>query len=40
MRASVVEAADALVEQQAAQPFGHPYVPTGGGYDWGSNGLS
>ncbi|QHT58219.1 glycoside hydrolase family 9 [Cellulomonas sp. H30R-01] len=39
VRASVVDAADALVEQQATQPFGLPYVPTNGRYDWGSNGL-
>ena len=39
VRASVVEAADALREQQATQPFGHPYVPSTGRYDWGSNGL-
>ncbi|AEE45616.1 glycoside hydrolase family 9 protein [Cellulomonas fimi] len=39
VRASVVDAADALVEAQATQPFGHPYVPTSGRYDWGSNGL-
>ncbi|GEL99099.1 glycoside hydrolase family 9 protein [Cellulomonas terrae] len=39
VRAAVVEAADALRDQQATQPFGHPYVPTTGRYDWGSNGL-
>ncbi|GEK20769.1 glycoside hydrolase family 9 protein [Cellulomonas xylanilytica] len=39
VRASVVQAADALVAQQATQPFGHPYVPSTGRYDWGSNGL-
>jgi endoglucanase len=39
VRTSVVDAADDLVAQQATQPFGHPYVPTSGRYDWGSNGL-
>ncbi|GEL94389.1 glycoside hydrolase family 9 protein [Cellulomonas composti] len=38
-RARVVAAADALVARQAANPFGHPYVPDDGRYDWGSNGL-
>ncbi len=38
-RALVVEAADALVETQGSQPFGHPYAPRDGRYDWGSNGL-
>lgn len=39
VRAAVVEAADALRRQRATQPFGHPYVPSTGRYDWGSNGL-
>ncbi len=39
VRASVVAAADALLAAQAAQPFGHPYAPRDGAYDWGSNGL-
>ncbi|MDM8083584.1 glycoside hydrolase family 9 protein [Cellulomonas cellasea] len=38
-RASVVDAADAILAVQAAQPFGHPYAPPDGRYDWGSNGL-
>jgi endoglucanase len=36
---SVVAAADALLETQAAQPFGHPYAPPSGLYDWGSTHL-
>ena len=37
IRASVVTAADALVAAQKAEPFGQPYAPKGGLYDWGSN---
>lgn len=39
VRASVVEAADALVDLVARQPFGQPYAPADGRYEWGSNGL-
>lgn len=39
VRAAVAAAADVLRDQQATQPFGHPYVPTTGRYEWGSNGL-
>ena len=38
VRDSVLEAADALVELQADQPFGQPYVGVDGGFEWGSNG--
>ncbi|HEY0217881.1 MAG TPA: glycoside hydrolase family 9 protein [Cellulomonas sp.] len=37
VRASVVAGADALVAQQATQPFGQPYAPEDGRYVWGSN---
>jgi endoglucanase len=37
VRASVVAAAERLVELQAAQPWGQPYAPVDG-WDWGSNG--
>jgi endoglucanase len=39
VRASVLAAADAYLETQAAQPFGHPYAPPEGIYDWGSTHL-
>ncbi len=39
VRASVTAAADAMLATQAGQPFGHPYAPLDGRYDWGSNGL-
>jgi endoglucanase len=35
--ASVLEAADRLIELQTGQPWGQPYAPEGG-WDWGSNG--
>jgi endoglucanase len=38
VRAAVVEAADAWLAVQAAQPFGQPYAPRDGRYAWGSNG--
>lgn len=37
IRQSVVDAADALIADQKAQPFGQPYAPKEGLYDWGSN---
>ncbi len=37
VRASVVTAADRLLEVQRAQPWGQPYAPATG-WDWGSNG--
>ncbi|MBD9700050.1 glycoside hydrolase family 9 protein [Flavimobilis sp. GY10621] len=39
VRRSVVDAAEATLARQATQPFGTAYVPDGGRYDWGSNGL-
>ncbi len=36
---SVVAAADRFLATQAAQPFGHPYAPPSGLYDWGSTHL-
>ena len=35
--ASVLEAADRLIELQSGQPWGQPYAPESG-WDWGSNG--
>jgi endoglucanase len=35
--ASVVAAAQRYLSDQAANPFGHPYLPYGGTYQWGSN---
>jgi endoglucanase len=37
IRASVIEAAERLVDLQARQPWSQPYAPTNG-WDWGSNG--
>ena len=37
VRASVLAAADAYLADQAAQPFGQPYAPSGNNYGWGSN---
>jgi endoglucanase len=37
VRASVVAAAERLVQLQRAQPWGQPYAPPAG-WDWGSNG--
>jgi endoglucanase len=37
--ATVMAAADRLVELQAAQPWGQPYAPADG-WDWGSNRIS
>lgn len=37
IRSSVVDAADRLIADQRAQPFGQPYAPPQGLYDWGSN---
>ena len=37
VRASVVEAADAYLAAQGAQPWGSVYSPSSGDYDWGSN---
>jgi endoglucanase len=37
IRASVVAAADLLLDLQARQPWGQPYAPKDG-WDWGSNG--
>lgn len=37
IRSSVVDAADKLLADQKAQPFGQPYAPKEGLYDWGSN---
>ncbi|WP_413331390.1 glycoside hydrolase family 9 protein [Microbacterium sp. 2P06AB] len=37
IRASVVDAAERLIADQRAQPFGQPYAPNEGLYDWGSN---
>ncbi|WP_448629734.1 glycoside hydrolase family 9 protein [Cellulomonas soli] len=39
VRRSVVAAAEELLATQAAQPFGTPYAPRDGRYDWGSTGL-
>lgn len=39
VRASVVAGADALLALQETQPFGHPYAPASGLYDWGSTHL-
>ena len=39
VRASVVAAAEGLLATQAAEPFGTPYAPRDGRYDWGSTGL-
>lgn len=39
VRASVVAAADELLATLATQPFGTPYAPRDGRYDWGSTGL-
>ena len=38
-QAAVVASADALLAVQAGQPFGHPYAPASGLYDWGSTHL-
>lgn len=37
IRQSVVDAAEKLIDDQKAQPFGQPYAPKEGLYDWGSN---
>ncbi|OWP20971.1 hypothetical protein CBF90_13685 [Microbacterium sp. AISO3] len=37
IRASVIDAAERLIADQRAQPFGQPYAPDEGLYDWGSN---
>jgi endoglucanase len=34
--ASVLEGADRYLATQAGEPFGHPYAPPDGQYDWGS----
>ena len=39
VRASVVAGANDLLDLQAGQPFGHPYAPESGLYDWGSTHL-
>lgn len=39
IRKSVLEAADRLIAIAETQPFGHPYAPSSGKYDWGSNHL-
>ncbi|MCC0040245.1 MAG: glycoside hydrolase family 9 protein [Brucellaceae bacterium] len=38
-RQSIVDAADRYLDTQAGEPFGQPYAPPGGRYDWGSNHL-
>ncbi|RAZ34482.1 glycosyl hydrolase family 5 [Microbacterium sp. SMR1] len=37
IRTSVIDAAERLIADQRAQPFGQPYAPDEGLYDWGSN---
>ncbi|MDF2560501.1 MAG: hypothetical protein K0R99_1947 [Microbacterium sp.] len=37
IRGSVIDAAERLIADQRAQPFGQPYAPDEGLYDWGSN---
>lgn len=39
VRRSIIDAADRSLRVQNAQPFGHPYAPANGRYDWGSNHL-
>jgi endoglucanase len=39
IKASVVTAGDTFLAIQASQPFGQPYAPATGKYDWGSNHL-
>ncbi len=39
IRRSVITAADAYLELQDSQPFGHPYAPAEGRYGWGSNHM-
>jgi endoglucanase len=39
VRQSIIEAADRFLEMQAREPFGQPYAPSSGKYDWGSNHL-
>jgi endoglucanase len=36
---SVLEGADRLIDVAEDQPFGHPYAPSSGKYDWGSSHL-
>jgi endoglucanase len=37
VRQSVIQAGRRLLADQATQPFGQAYVPSGGNYTWGSN---
>ena len=37
VRKTIMDAADRLIDLQAAQPWGQPYAPADG-WDWGSNG--
>ncbi|MCX8281922.1 glycoside hydrolase family 9 protein [Phyllobacterium sp. 0TCS1.6C] len=39
IRQSVIAAADRLLALQETEPFGQPYRPDNGQYDWGSNHL-
>ena len=39
IRSTVTAGADALLAVQAGEPFGHPYAPDSGLYDWGSTHL-
>lgn len=39
VKQSIIDAADRFLHIQASQPFGQPYAPPSGQYDWGSNHL-